>query len=185
MRSGNRMRSWRNCAHWNMAAAAEPASTTASAEGAGQGRPITMKGTIWRKSRGAFIMEDGESKVAYKEWFGMSDCIFCKIAQKEIPSTVVYEDEQVVAFRDLQPQAPEHVLVIPKKHVESVLGLQQEDKDLAAHILVDVLPEIAKQLGVDASGFRLVVNTGKDGQQTVKHLHFHLLGGRSMQWPPG
>ena len=115
----------------------------------------------------------------------MSDCIFCKIARKEIPSTVVYEDEQVVAFRDLQPQAPEHVLVIPKKHVESVLGLQQEDKDLAAHILVDVLPEIAKQLGVDASGFRLVVNTGKDGQQTVKHLHFHLLGGRSMQWPPG
>ncbi|MBQ9615963.1 MAG: HIT domain-containing protein, partial [Selenomonadaceae bacterium] len=64
----------------------------------------------------------------------MSDCIFCKIAQKEIPSTIVYEDEQVVAFRDLQPQAPEHVLVIPKKHVESVLGLQQEDKDLAAHI---------------------------------------------------
>lgn len=115
----------------------------------------------------------------------MSDCIFCKIAGKEIPSTIVYEDEQVVAFKDLEPQAPVHVLVIPKKHVESVAALKEEDKALAAHILVDVIPQLAKDLGVDGKGFRVVANTGEEGGQTVKHLHFHLLGGRSMQWPPG
>ncbi len=115
----------------------------------------------------------------------MADCIFCKIAKKEIPSTVVYEDEQVIAFKDLEPQAPVHVLVIPKKHVESVLALQAEDKELMGHILCEVMPRLAKDLGVDAKGFRIVVNTGEDGNQTVKHLHFHLLGGRSMQWPPG
>ena len=115
----------------------------------------------------------------------MADCIFCKIAGKEIPSTIVYEDEQVLAFRDLEPQAPQHVLVIPKKHVGSLLELEAEDKDLAAHILVDVLPRLARELGVAESGFRVVANTGKEGGQTVQHLHFHLLGGRSMQWPPG
>ena len=115
----------------------------------------------------------------------MADCIFCKIAGKEIPSTIVYEDEQVLAFRDLEPQAPQHVLVIPKKHVGSLLELEAEDKDLAAHILVDVLPRLARDLGVAESGFRVVANTGKEGGQTVQHLHFHLLGGRSMQWPPG
>ena len=115
----------------------------------------------------------------------MSDCIFCKIAAKEIPSTVVYEDEQVVAFKDLEPQAPVHVLVIPKKHVESVAALKEEDKELAAHILVDVIPQLAQELGVAEKGFRVVANTGDEGGQTVKHLHFHLLGGRSMQWPPG
>jgi len=115
----------------------------------------------------------------------MADCIFCKIAKKEIPSTVVYEDEQVIAFKDLEPQAPVHVLVIPKKHVESVLALQAEDKELMGHILCEVMPRLAKDLGVDAKGFRIVVNTGEDGNQTVKHLHFHLLGGRSMQWSPG
>ncbi len=115
----------------------------------------------------------------------MSDCIFCKIAKKEIPSAVVYEDEQVVAFKDLEPQAPVHVLIIPKKHVESVAALKVEDKELAAHILVDVIPQLARELGVAEKGFRVVANTGDEGGQTVKHLHFHLLGGRSMQWPPG
>ena len=115
----------------------------------------------------------------------MADCIFCKIAGKEIPSTVVYEDEMVLAFKDLEPQAPVHVLVIPKKHVESVAALKAEDKELTAHILVDVIPQIARDLGVAESGFRVVANTGDEGGQTVKHLHFHLLGGRSMQWPPG
>lgn len=115
----------------------------------------------------------------------MSDCIFCKIANKEIPSDLVYEDEEVVAFRDLAPQAPQHVLIIPKKHIGSVLGFAQEDKELAAHIMVDVVPVIAKKLGIDESGFRLVVNTGKDGNQTVPHLHVHLIGGRMMNWPPG
>lgn len=113
------------------------------------------------------------------------DCIFCKIAVGEIPTTVVYEDDFVKAFRDLDPQAPEHVLIIPKKHVGSLLELGQEDKDLAAHILVDVVPKLAKDLGVAENGFRIVCNTGEEGGQTVHHLHVHLLGGRSMQWPPG
>ena len=115
----------------------------------------------------------------------MADCIFCKIAGKEIPSTVVYEDETVLAFKDLEPQAPVHVLVIPKKHVASVADLKAEDKELAAHILVDVIPQLARELGVAENGFRVVANTGDEGGQTVKHLHFHLLGGRSLQWPPG
>ena len=115
----------------------------------------------------------------------MADCIFCKIVQKEIPSQLVYEDEQVAAFRDLEPQAPVHVLVIPKKHVQSLLALTAVDKDLISHIMIDVIPQLAKELQVDEKGFRVVANTGDEGGQSVKHLHFHLLGGRSMQWPPG
>ena len=115
----------------------------------------------------------------------MADCIFCKIAHGEIPSTKVYEDAQVLAFRDLDPQAPEHVLIIPKKHLSSVLDFGAEDRELAAHILTDVVPALARTLEIDAGGFRLVTNTGADGGQTVGHLHFHLLGGRSLTWPPG
>lgn len=115
----------------------------------------------------------------------MADCIFCKIAGKEIPSTLVYEDETVVAFKDLEPQAPVHVLVIPKKHIESILALTDADKALVGHILADVIPQLARELGVAEKGFRVVANTGEKGGQSVKHLHFHLLGGRSMQWPPG
>jgi histidine triad (HIT) family protein len=115
----------------------------------------------------------------------MADCIFCKIAQKEIPSQIVYEDESVIAFKDLEPQAPVHVLVIPKKHVASVLDLGKEDGVLVAHILSNVIPQLAKELGIAEKGFRVVTNTGDEGGQSVKHLHFHLLGGRSMAWPPG
>ena len=114
----------------------------------------------------------------------MADCIFCKIAAKEIPATVVYEDELVLAFKDLEPQAPFHALVIPKKHIESVGALTPEDKELAGHIMCEVIPAIAKENKL-AKGFRVVANTGDEGGQTVKHLHFHVLGGRSMQWPPG
>ncbi len=115
----------------------------------------------------------------------MPNCIFCKIAHGEIPSTKVYEDDTVLAFRDLDPQAPEHVLIIPKKHLSSVLDFGAEDRELAAHILTDVVPALARTLGIDAGGFRLVANTGTDGGQTVGHLHFHLLGGRPLAWPPG
>ncbi|MBQ7515521.1 MAG: histidine triad nucleotide-binding protein [Schwartzia sp.] len=115
----------------------------------------------------------------------MADCIFCKIAGKEIPSTAVYEDDTVIAFRDLEPQAPVHVLVIPKKHIESVLGFGPEDRELAAHILADVIPQVAKEQGLTEKGFRVITNVGTDGGQTVPHLHFHILGGRSLQWPPG
>ena len=113
----------------------------------------------------------------------MADCIFCKIANKEIDSKLIFEDDKVVAFRDLNPQAPQHILIIPKKHFANILEV--DDKELAAHIFVDVVPEIAKIVGVAETGFRLVVNTGKEGGQTVEHLHVHLLGGRDMQWPPG
>ena len=113
----------------------------------------------------------------------LSDCIFCKIANKEINSNLVYEDETVAAFRDLNPQAPQHILIVPKKHVANITEL--DDKDLAAHIFTEVVPKIAAEVGIDKSGFRLVINTGEEGGQTVNHLHVHLLGGRSMQWPPG
>ena len=113
----------------------------------------------------------------------MTDCIFCKIADKEIDSKLIFEDDKVVAFRDMNPQAPQHILIIPKKHYANILEV--DDKELAAHIFVDVVPKIAKLVGVESSGFRLVVNTGKEGGQTVEHLHIHLLGGRDMKWPPG
>ena len=115
----------------------------------------------------------------------MADCIFCKIAAGEIPSQKVYEDESVVAFKDLSPKAPVHVLIVPKKHIQSIAHFQAEDKELAAHIFVDVVPKLANKLGIADGGFRVVMNTGDDGGQTVHHLHVHLLGGRKMTWPPG
>ncbi len=104
----------------------------------------------------------------------MEDCIFCKIANGEIPSKKAYEDETVVAFYDIAPMAPVHILVIPKKHIDSVAAITDEDDELIAHIF-KVVRIIAKQEGLD-NGFRLVSNVGEDGGQTVKHLHFHILG---------
>jgi histidine triad (HIT) family protein len=114
----------------------------------------------------------------------MQDCIFCKIAAKEIPIQSVYEDDQVIAFRDINPQAPVHVLVIPKKHIANLVEATNEDGVLLAHML-GVVRRLANELGVADEGFRLVVNTKDNGGQTVHHLHFHLLGGRFMTWPPG
>jgi len=114
----------------------------------------------------------------------MSNCLFCKIIAKEIPSKQAYEDDRVLAFYDIEPQAPVHILIVPKKHVESVLFLQDEDKDLAFHML-QVAKKLAEDLALAENGFRLVFNTGADGGQTVMHLHLHLLGGRAMGWPPG
>lgn len=115
----------------------------------------------------------------------MDNCVFCGIAEGKIPSQKVFEDDSVVAFRDLSPKAPVHVLIVPKKHIQSVAQFQAEDKDVAAHIFVDVAPKLAKDLGIAEDGFRLVINTGKNGGQSVNHLHVHLLGGRKMTWPPG
>ncbi len=113
----------------------------------------------------------------------MSDCIFCKIASKEIPSAIVYEDEQMLAFKDIEPQAPVHVLLIPKKHIDSANTVAEEDIDLIGKMFLKI-KDIAEDLGLD-NGYRIVNNCGSDGLQTVQHLHFHLLGGRKMQWPPG
>lgn len=111
------------------------------------------------------------------------DCIFCKIANGEIPSKKAYEDDKVVAFYDLDPQAPVHILIIPKEHIESAAAINSENSSIVAHIF-EVAAKLAAELKLD-NGFRIVNNCGEDGGQTVKHLHFHLLGGRSMAWPPG
>lgn len=114
----------------------------------------------------------------------MQDCIFCKIAAKEIAGELLYEDAEVLAFRDINPQAPVHVLIIPKKHVASLLELSNEDNALLIR-MHGVVRQMAEKLGIAEEGFRLVVNTRDNGGQTVHHLHFHLLGGRFMTWPPG
>lgn len=112
------------------------------------------------------------------------DCVFCKIADGEIPSDIIYEDQKVIAFNDQDPQAPIHFLVIPKKHIESLAKLEDEDKDLISHIFM-VIKKITEDLNLAEDGYRIVNNTGEDGGQTVKHMHFHVLAKRSLQWPPG
>jgi histidine triad (HIT) family protein len=114
----------------------------------------------------------------------MSDCIFCSIAAHEVPATFVREDDQVLAIRDVNPQAPVHVLVMPRDHIESVAELTPAQDGLWGRML-HVAQSIAEDEGIDETGFRLVVNNGKNGGQTVDHLHLHLLGGRPMTWPPG
>lgn len=113
----------------------------------------------------------------------MDDCIFCKIAEKEIPSNIVYEDDVILAFHDLEPQAPVHVLIIPKKHISSLDEVNFDDIESMGWLLTKV-KDIAQDLGLE-NGYRLVCNCGEDGLQTVNHLHFHLLGKRQMMWPPG
>jgi histidine triad (HIT) family protein len=114
----------------------------------------------------------------------MSTCLFCKIAEKTIPAMIVHEDDQTLAFDDIHPQAPVHTLVIPKRHVASIQDLGETDQPLLARLLL-VCTKIAKDKGLADPGFRLVANTGRDGGQTVFHLHFHVMGGRHMGWPPG
>lgn len=111
------------------------------------------------------------------------DCLFCKIAAGEIPATVVYEDDAVLAFKDIAPQAPVHVVIIPKEHYDSILSVPAGD-DIISHIHT-VANRIVLKLGIADEGFRLVNNCGEAGGQTVPHLHYHLLGGRNMEWPPG
>ncbi len=114
----------------------------------------------------------------------MAETIFSKIIRKEITAKIVFEDELCLAFHDVSPQAPVHVLVIPKKPIESLLQLQSIDAELLGHMWL-VIPKVAAEVGLGESGYRVVVNCGCDGGQSVDHLHFHILGGRSLRWPPG
>jgi histidine triad (HIT) family protein len=114
----------------------------------------------------------------------MTDCLFCKIVDKKIPAKIVHEDEHAVAFDDINPQAPVHTLVIPKRHVAAVQDLGPNDQALLGQLLRTCVI-VAQQKGVAESGYRIVANTGPDGGQTVFHLHFHVMGGRHMGWPPG
>ncbi len=113
-----------------------------------------------------------------------NDCIFCKIIEGTIPSNKVYENDYVLAFRDISPEAPVHVLMIPKKHIPSVMHVEETDMVYIQQIHL-AAQKIAQELGVAETGFRLVNNCGDEGGQTVHHLHYHLLGGRNLQWPPG
>lgn len=113
----------------------------------------------------------------------MKDCIFCKIASGEIPSKIVYQDDLVCVFEDLEPQAPVHLLCIPKKHISSIDEITPENADVISHIYLTI-SSLARKLGLN-EGYRVVSNCGEQGGQTVMHLHFHLLGGRKFGWPPG
>jgi len=111
----------------------------------------------------------------------MEDCIFCKIINKEISSEILYEDERSIVIKDIDPKAPVHLLIIPKKHIESINQLEDKDKDLISEMLI-IAKGIAKDQGISENGYRLVINTGKNAGQTVDHLHLHLLGGEKLPW---
>jgi histidine triad (HIT) family protein len=109
------------------------------------------------------------------------DCIFCKIIKRDIPATIIFEDDDIIAFRDVNPQSPEHILIIPKQHLSSLNATQDSHQMLLGKLMLK-----AKSLAQDFDkGYRIVINTGEHGGQTVNHIHFHLLAGRPMQWPPG
>lgn len=114
----------------------------------------------------------------------MSDCIFCKIINGEIPSEKLYEDDKVLAFNDINPEAPVHFLVIPKKHIKNINEITEEDSVIIAHVF-KVIKKITQDLGISEDGYRVVTNIGQNGGQTVDHMHFHILGGRNLVWPPG
>ena len=114
----------------------------------------------------------------------MADNLFAKIIRKEIPAKIVYEDDRALAFRDIGPKAPVHILVVPKKDIARVSEATAADEPVLGHLLT-VAAEIARQEGIDETGYRLVINKGRDAGESVPHLHLHLLGGRAMAWPPG
>jgi len=114
----------------------------------------------------------------------MTDCVFCRIIKKEIPSRIVHEDDETLAFEDLHPQAPVHILVVPKKHIDSLSNITKTDQPLLGSLLAAV-NKLAAARNLTRTGFRTVINAGPDGGQTVCHLHVHLLAGRPMTWPPG
>ncbi len=110
--------------------------------------------------------------------------LFEKIAAREIPAAIVFEDESVLAFRDINPQAPTHLVIVPKKAIPRIAEAQADDQKILGHLLLKAA-EVAAKLGLDKTGYRLVINNGKDGGETVPHLHCHILGGRHLAWPPG
>lgn len=110
------------------------------------------------------------------------DCIFCKIAAKEVPSEIIYEDEKVLVFKDLEPKAPVHVLLIPKTHISSVMEINEENSEIISHIF-KVIKKLSSKLNLQ-NGFRVINNCGKYGGQTVNHIHFHVLGGQQLEWNP-
>lgn len=112
------------------------------------------------------------------------DCLFCKIINGEIPANKAYEDDQVLAFHDIKPQAPVHVLLIPKKHITTIDAIEPEDKDLMGHMILQA-KAIARELNIAEDGYRLLFNVNPNGGQEVYHIHLHLLGGRQLNWPPG
>jgi histidine triad (HIT) family protein len=114
----------------------------------------------------------------------MVDCLFCRIINGELPSAIVYENKSFVAFEDIDKKAPVHILIVPKAHIESVAAMADEDTMLMSEMF-EAARDIARQQGISESGYRLVINTGADGGQTVSHMHMHLLGGRALSWPPG
>ncbi len=114
----------------------------------------------------------------------MEDCIFCKIINKEIPASMVFEDEKMIAFNDINSQAPIHILLIPREHFASLNDIPEEKKNILSHLLLKAR-QIAQEKGIAEKGYRIVLNTEKDSGQEVFHIHFHLLGGRRMHWPPG
>ena len=114
----------------------------------------------------------------------MSDCIFCKIVSKEIPAEIVYEDDYVIAFNDLKPITPVHLLLVTKKHIPSLTDLKEDDVEIIGRLQL-AAKNIAEKLGFADSGFRLVSNCGRDAEQIVMHIHYHLLAGRPLNWPPG
>jgi histidine triad (HIT) family protein len=116
--------------------------------------------------------------------YSMSDCLFCGIIDGRVKASIVYRDDAVVAFNDIRPRAPVHILIIPRKHIVSVLDIEPNDNALIGQIF-QVAARLAREHGVAESGFRVVVNAGPDAGQSVFHLHYHLLGGRQMGWPPG
>lgn len=114
----------------------------------------------------------------------MEDCLFCKIANEELDTDFVYQDDKVVVFKDINPQAPVHLLIVPRKHIPTILALKEEDKELVGYIYL-LAARLAREEGIAEDGFRVVSNCNEQGGQTVFHIHFHLLGGRNLQWPPG
>ena len=112
------------------------------------------------------------------------DCLFCKIVRQEIPATVLYQDETIVAFRDIRPQAPSHLLVIPRKHIATINDTDETDAPLLGHMILTA-KQLAKKEGLADNGYRLVFNVNSGGGQEVYHIHLHILGGRQMTWPPG